>query len=339
VAVSGPVPAGRMPRLVMLRALGLGDLLTAVPAIRAAADAHPGYRRILAAPAALAPLARLSGAIDEVVSVGPLEALPDVLQNAEVAVNLHGRGPHSHRLLRSLAPGRLIAFANRENGVRGPAWRSDEHERARWCRLLCECGIPADPGRLHLSAPAAGRTDRYVVIHPGAASPARRWPAERFAAVARALRGRGDRVLVTGSSSERPLASRVARLAGLPDDDVVAGATDLMGLARLVGGAREVVSGDTGVAHLAAALRAPSVALFGPTDPALWGPPAGGGRHRVLWAGSTGDPHGERPDPGLLSITVRDVLRVLGVDDPARPAIHHRRNRWRSPRPNPSHAC
>jgi hypothetical protein len=53
------------------------------------------------------------------------------------------------------------------------------------------------------------------------------------------------------------------------------------------------------------------VLLFGPTPPAEWGPPPERRRHRVLWAGTTGDPHGDRPDPGLLSIAVEQVLDAL----------------------------
>ena len=77
-----------------------------------------------------------------------------------------------------------------------------------------------------------------------------------------------------------------------------------------------MVCGDTGVAHLATALRTPSVVLFGPTSPALWGPPPDRPWHRPLWAGTSGDPHGERPDPGLLAIDVDQVTEAL-ADLPA----------------------
>jgi len=73
-----------------------------------------------------------------------------------------------------------------------------------------------------------------------------------------------------------------------------------------------VLSGDTGVAHLAVALGTPSLALFGPTDPAHWGPPPGRPEHRVLWAGRSGDPHAGRPDPGLLEIEAEQVADELG---------------------------
>jgi ADP-heptose:LPS heptosyltransferase len=170
--------------------------------------------------------------------------------------------------------------------------------------------VPADPRELDLPAPRA-RDEDTTVIHPGAASAARRWPVERFASVARSEAARGRRVAITGSASERSLAESVAALSGLPGTSVLAGRTDLAELAAVVGAAGRVVCGDTGVGHLATAFGTPSVLLFGPTPPAEWGPPADRGRHRVLWAGRSGDPHGAVPDPGLLSITVGDVERAL----------------------------
>jgi ADP-heptose:LPS heptosyltransferase len=308
--------------ILAYRALGLGDLLTAVPALRALRDAFPGHEVVLAAPAALAPLARLSGAVDDVVDTAPL-AVPAV-RGADVAVNLHGRGPQSHRAVLATGPRRMIAFA--APGVRpsaaeaqrvplggwfeGPEWRAGEHEVARWCRLLEESGIPADPSRLDLPAPGPSPAPGATVVHPGAGSPARRWPAERWAAVARAEREAGRRVVVTGSRSERLLAETVAGAAGLGADDVLAGRTDLMELAAVVAGAGLVLCGDTGVAHLATAFGVPSVVLFGPTPPSEWGPPPDRDRHVVLHRGERGDPHGSAPDPGLLAIAVEDVLAV-----------------------------
>ncbi|MBA2575354.1 MAG: glycosyltransferase family 9 protein, partial [Euzebyaceae bacterium] len=85
----------------------------------------------------------------------------------------------------------------------------------------------------------------------------------------------------------------------------------VMELAAVVAAAGRVVCGDTGVAHLATAVGIPSVVLFGPVPPSRWGPPADRPRHRALWAGGTGDPHAPRPDPGLLRITVEDVVAAL----------------------------
>ena len=113
-------------------------------------------------------------------------------------------------------------------------------------------------------------------MHPGAGFGAKRWPVDRFAAVAAALDGPDAPVLITGSAGERDLAEAVARAAGLPVDRVLAGHTDLGALCDLVARAGLVVSGDTGIAHLASAYGTPSVVLFGPVDPAQWGPPADG---------------------------------------------------------------
>ena len=316
MAVSAATPS-TAPAVVVLRALGLGDLLTAVPALRALADAFPRHPRLLAAPAVLAPLARASGAVDEVVPAEGLdEPLHRRLRGAGLAVNLHGRGPESHDLLLATEPRRLVAFAHPAvpASSQGPRWRPDEHEVARWCRLLEESGIAADPTRLDLELPpgpvphgAQGAT----LIHPGAASPSRRWPPERFAEVARTEAAGGRRVIVTGGPTEAELAHDVADRAGLPESAVHAGQGGVLTIGRLVAAADRVVCGDTGIAHLATALRTPSVVLFGPTSPALWGPPPDRPWHRSLWAGTTGDPHGHLPDPGLLALEVDQVLEAL----------------------------
>jgi ADP-heptose:LPS heptosyltransferase len=305
---------------VALRALGLGDLLTAVPALRGLAGAFPDHHRVLATTPALGRLALATGAVDEVAPAAPLRPLAPTLAFPDVAVNLHGRGPQSHAVLAALRPRRLIAFANREAGASGPSWRADEHEVERWCRLLAEEGVPADPTRLELSVPPgpvpADARDA-TIVHPGAADAARRWPARRFAAVARSEREAGRAVLVTGSRHEEPLAREIAELAGLPPAAVLAGRTDALELARAVAAAGRLVSGDTGVAHLAVAVGTRSVTLFGPVPPSLWGPPRGRAGHVALWSGGTGDPHADRPDAGLLRLEVDEVLDALaGVSAP-----------------------
>jgi ADP-heptose:LPS heptosyltransferase len=300
----------RTPRVLVLRGPGLGDLLTVVPALRAIRDAFPRHRVELATPAALRPVAELTGAVDALVDVAPLQPVPAWARRPDVAVNLQGAGPQSHRVLLAAEPGRLVAFRHpavpASDGM--PAWRDDEHQVVRWCRLLSESGIPADPRRLDLAPPGGEDVPSgLAVVHPGATRPARRWPAARWAAVARRLDRAGFPVVVTGNDAEAPLARSVARTAGLAPDAVLAGRTSLKELAALVAGARLVLCGDTGVAHLASAFATPSVVLFGPMPPSRWGPPPRP-IHRVLWKGRTRDPHAARPDPGLLRISVDEVL-------------------------------
>jgi ADP-heptose:LPS heptosyltransferase len=258
--------------------------------------------------------------VDDVWDTGPLEPLDRALDGAALGVNLHGRGPRSHRVLEAARPADAIAFAHPDVAwsADGPEWREQEHEVVRWCRLLESSGVATDPSDLHLRVPDMRRDAGVTVIHPGAASPSRRWPAERFAAVARDQAKQGRRVVITGGVQERALARRVAELAGLPAAAVVAGRTSVLEMARIVASAGRLVCGDTGVAHLATALRTPSVVLFGPVSPALWGPPHSP-RHRVLWAGDLGDPHGQATDPGLLRIEVEDVLDALAALPGGRP--------------------
>ena len=98
---------------------------------------------------------------------------------------------------------------------------------------------------------------------------------------------------------------------------MLAGRTDLATLSAVVAGARLVVSGDTGVAHLASAHRTPSVVVFGPVPPAEWGPPSDG-PHTVVWHGGTrashgerGDPHGSEVDAALLTTDAAEVVDAV----------------------------
>lgn len=307
--------AAERPVLLVLRALGLGDFLTGIPALRGLAEAFPEHRRILAAPLVLSPLVRLSGTVDGMAPCPRLDVPPEVEAPVDVAVNLHGRGPQSHRLLLAEQPELLLAFHHPDvPGTEGlPEWRFEEHEVARWCRMLRELDVACDPRRLELAVPENRIQARpeATIVHPGAAFQARRWPAERWNQVIRSESAAGRMVLITGSAGERDLCLSVAREAGLPPEQVLAGKTNLEQLAYQVAGAGRVVCGDTGMAHLATALGTPSVVLYGPTSPALWGPPEGTPVHRVLWKGFTGDPHGTETDPGLLAIEVEEVLEAL----------------------------
>jgi ADP-heptose:LPS heptosyltransferase len=294
--------------VLVLRALGIGDLLVAVPALRGLRREWVGDRIVLAAPENLAELVALTGAVDELLPTPGLGALR-WSGTPGLAVNLHGSGPESITDLVATRPDMLVTHRHPKfPQLVGPPWSSAEHEVSRWCELLAWHGIHADPDDLELQRPdTPSPAPGAVVVHPGASVASRRWPADRFAEVARHLAAKGRHVVVTGGPDERVLAESVARQANLPESAVLAGRLGLGDLAALVADAALVISNDTGVGHLATAYGTPSVLLFGPTPPQTWGPPADRPQHVALWAGDTADP--------LLRLSTVEVLAAADAVD------------------------
>ncbi|RCG30413.1 glycosyltransferase family 9 protein [Sphaerisporangium album] len=152
----------------------------------------------------------------------------------------------------------------------------------------------------------------YVVVHPGASAPARMWPAELYARAVRGLVLDGVRVVVTGDPDEQALTARVAGAYGTD----LGGVTTFPELASVLAGASVVVVGNTGPAHLAAAVGTPVVSLFSPVVPAArWAP------YRVpvvLLGDQRAACRGSRarvcPVPGhpcLASVTAEEVVRTV----------------------------
>lgn len=308
-------PDGR-PEVLALRALKLGDLLVAVPALRGLRRAFPDHRILYAAQSWLEPIVGLTGAVDALLPTHGLdEPLALRAGRVDVAVNLHGNGIESRGRLEALEANRRIG--HRAPGWSGPEWEDGVHERYRWARLVSAHGIEADPADCRLlPPPVESPAPGAVVIHVGAAYGSRLWPVKRFADVARSLSAAGHQVLLTGSAGERPRAEAVAQTAGLPAECVVAGQLGLLEFAALVSSAALVISADTGAAHLASAYARPSVVLFGPAPVAEWGPPPG--PHVVLTDESVrrGETFATEPDPAILAVTPGDVLRAaaeLGI--------------------------
>ncbi|MRH90144.1 glycosyltransferase family 9 protein [Nocardia sp. SYP-A9097] len=303
-----------MAVVLVLRARGLGDLLTAVPALRALRRARPQDHIALAAPHRLKPIVDLIASIDEMIpSAEPTgirwEGAPPAL-----LVNLHSATADSMVEFTRIHPERILTYRNPVfPELAGPDWQTDMHDVDRWCHLLESAGITADRRNLGLVPPVAATSHRdCVVVHIGAGAAARRWPPDRFAAVVRHLLVQDRDVVITGDETERDIALGVAARAGLPTARVLAGQQNLIELAATVAEAALVVCGDTGVAHLATAFGTRTVLLFGPTPPSRSGPPPHLlGRHAVLWAGQTGDPDAPTTDPGLLKIGVPEVVNAI----------------------------
>ena len=298
------------PLLLVLRALKLGDLLVAVPALHALRRAYPQHRRLYAAQSWLEDAVALVGGfellpthgLDEPLSVGP--------RTVEVAVNLHGRGPESQSRIEALQADTTISHCSDQRP--GPQWLDGIHERERWTRLLQWHGISADPRDVFLNTPGVPtQLPGATVVHVGAAYGSRLWPADRFAEVAAELKGSGHQIVFTGGAADRSRALGVSLKAGSGASAVLAGRQSLGQFAASISEARLVVSADTGAAHLASAFGRPSVVLFGPAAPEEWGPPPG--PHIALTKAELrrGDTFAPDPDPALLGVSAQDVLEAV----------------------------
>lgn len=148
-----------------------------------------------------------------------------------------------------------------------------------------------------------------ALLNPGAGWGAKRWPVERYAAVARTLADRGMRILLNAGPGEEALASSIQEQSGGAAQPVPSSVARLIALTRR---AALVIAGDTGPLHLACALGRPVVGIYGPTDPARNGP--FGTRSRVLRSPNSRRDHSRRSEPeaGLLTITPEAVLQAAG---------------------------
>ncbi len=300
-------------RVVILRALQLGDLLCAVPAFRALRSAWPEAEIVLVGlPWARSFVERFPMYLDGFREFPGYPGLPEIapdiaripgflaeiqLEKFDLAIQMHGSGSFVNPLVALFGARRTAGFTPPGDYRPDPDlfidWPKTGLEINRLLKLAGSLGAPLKGDHLEFPVRVADRDalhaidgvgDRistaYVCIHPGASVPQRRWYPESFAAVADALADRGLRVVLTGSIAEADLTRSVAGLMTHPALDL-AGKTDLGGMAALIDGSRLMVSNDTGVAHLAVARKVPSVIVSTGDNPARWAP-IDSSRHRVL---------------------------------------------------------
>ena len=299
--------SNRGQKILIVRLSALGDIVHALPVLSAIKRAMPAaqvdwlveenYASILSIASGLRRriIVRASRSFEtpEAISFGGLRGYHAAAkylwnQDYDYALDLQG-------LIKSAVWAR-ISFADRVVGFDAPNLREPQaaflysqtvtpvsatHVIQKNLSILSALQIT--PGALeiplmpHASAETtaaietAGGPMGYIVLNPGAAWPNKRWPPERFGALAAALHDRtGLRSLVTWGPAERELANSVVNASNGAAN--VAPPTSVADLAALMREAALVVSGDTGPLHIAAAMGAPLVGLYGPTWPERNGP-------------------------------------------------------------------
>lgn len=287
-------------KIAIVRALQLGDLLCTVPALRALHAEYPAARiTLIGLPWARELVARFRRYLYDFIEFPGFPGLPErpcdaaalppffdavKVRRYDLAIQMHGSGEIMNGVVAAMGARHSAGFHRRGHACADPEryveWRDGEHEVLRYLRLLERLGIPPQGAALEFPlGPADWREwsslglarDAYAVVHPGSQLASRRWPAERFAALADALAAEGLKIVLTGTSGEAELIARVKRTmrAGALD---LGGLTTLGGLAALVARARVVVANDTGISHIAAAVKAPSVIIASGSDARRWAP-------------------------------------------------------------------
>jgi ADP-heptose:LPS heptosyltransferase len=295
-------PASLLPSLprnanvLVIRLRSIGDVVLTLPALQALHDWRPDLRIHMLVEPLCAPLVENHPAISDVIILKSFRQTVRLLRQRRFAIafNMHG-GPTSAFLMRlSGAPVR-VCWAKRQYSwlynVHVPihfpvAGRTAMHTAEHRLQQFLYTGLPEKPlaaARVYADAGSvasvcdklAGKgiaPDRpYAVMRPGASRENKRWPAERFAAIARWLReAHGIATVVNLGPGDEPIVPEVRKHfagAGVILDDL-----DLRGLISLLAGSRLFVGNDTGPTHIAAALGKKCVVIFGASDSKVWSP-------------------------------------------------------------------
>lgn len=300
-------------KIAIFRALKLGDMLCAVPALRAIRSGFPGAEIHLVGlpwarefvdryPAYLDGFREFPGDPGLPEREPDIERLPDFYadiraERFDLAIQLHGAGSVSNAVTARFGAAVNAGFHPPGGACPDAATFLPYPDRGlelrRLLRLVNHLGIPTRGEWLEFPVSdeeltaarrlvgAVGLGPRgYVCIHGGASVSERCWPPDAFAAVADALAGLGFSIVLTGTSGESGLTAAIARSMQVAAIDLV-GRTPLGTLAALLAGARLLVCNDTGVSHLADALRVPSAVISTGDNPDRWAP-ADHRLHRVL---------------------------------------------------------
>ena len=300
-------------KIAIFRALQIGDMLCAIPALRALRHACPdAHVTLIGLPWAESLVRRFSEYLDDFIPFPGYPGLPEQTwqpaqipgwmqtvtgRSFDLLLQMHGNGAIVNPLVAALGAGAVAGFYEPGRYCPDPAlftpYPEEGSEVRRLLRLTEFLGAPSRGEELEFpvtdeeerSCEALCRRyglqpKRYVCVHPGARDTRRWWSAAHFARAADEVADKGFAVVLTGTPAEGETVRSVAAAMRNPSVNL-AGKTDLGTLAVLVRNARMILSNDTGVSHVAAAVRTPSVVIFLASDPRRWAP-LDRHRHQVI---------------------------------------------------------
>jgi ADP-heptose:LPS heptosyltransferase len=291
-------------KIAIFRALQIGDLLCAIPAVRALKNAYPEAEiTLLGMPWAESFVRRFSHYFSGFIHFPGYPGLPEQAfqvdkfisflqesnrQEFDLVIQMHGNGSIINPIMGMLGAKKTAGFCEPGRYRPDPElfmhYPEGLHEIERHLSLIQFLGISAQENQLefpvnqeeHYSFEQLCKAydlqpKKYVCVHSGARDTRRWWPPQQFAQVADSLVEKGYDVVLTGTEIERGTVEQVARLMRYPAINCV-GKTDLGTLAVLIKNAKMLFSNDTGVSHIAAAVQTPSVVIFLASDPTRWAP-------------------------------------------------------------------
>lgn len=275
---------GRVLCVLLVRFSSIGDILLTTPLIRALARRHPDAKLVYVTKQAMAPLVSEHPNVAEVVSLAPDESVQHLARRLRALGPTHGLDLHAN--LRSAALRFLVhcswsGFAKHKLAratlisTKVDFYGSPVPVAERYFEAARPLDVRPDgqPPQFFLSPAARDRVDRWlaekdlanarlVALAPGAAHATKRWPVAHWIGLAQRLGTAGYTVVAVGGPDDRGLARQLAAGAHV---ESAAGEFSLQETGALLSRARVLVSGDTGVMHMATGVGTPVVALFGPT--------------------------------------------------------------------------
>ncbi|MFZ4483084.1 MAG: lipopolysaccharide heptosyltransferase II [Chthoniobacterales bacterium] len=270
----------------------LGDAVMSIPAVEACKAGRPDLKLTVLSPAKLAPLWRRVPAVDEVIEIQPGENPWKLGRRVQEKFDAAILFPHSLRSAleaRSLGVPRIVGYPGHHRGwLLGStptfAPESGGHHADRYLRLVGHYGAPQPEGgatfRRQIRPPRGGRPLRIGVCPGAEYGPAKRWPAERFAAALRVFAStESAEWILFGVAGDAEAGTQIEQQCGFPVRNLI-GRTSLDQLMDELAACDVLLTNDTGTMHLAAFLGVPTAAIFGSTEPDLTSPL--GDFHRIL---------------------------------------------------------